>query len=256
METFQTFHIAIPSYKRVAKLKKQTLSFLESQCVDWSKVTIFLKDNEELVSYSRDISGVNFVVCNTKNLAEKRSFIRKYYPVNENILSIDDDIKQIKFLDAEVKFIPFVNRMFALCKEHNATLWGIYPTYTTNMFYNKERVAIGLQFINGCFYGFINDSTVEYPIDILKSGQEDVWLSLYLYERDKSVLRYEGASVNTHFFGEGGLSEARKNFGSEISTSYRFLAETFSSYCSYVIKKNGRPDVRFKKTKRKFISLF
>ena len=252
----QNFQIAIPSYQRVKKLQNQTLTYLRSQSIDWSKVTIFLKDEEELLSYSKDLSGLRLVVCNTKSLAEKRSFIRRYYPANEPILSMDDDIKNLLFLNPDLELVPFVNRMFALCKQEGATLWGIYPTYATNMFYNKERVAIGLQFINGCFYGFLNDPTIQYPTELFQSGQEDVWLSLYLYNRDKVVLRYEGASPYTWNFGEGGLTEARKKYGSEIETSYRYLAEKFSSYCSFKIKKNGRPDVQFKKTKRRFISLF
>lgn len=243
------FQIAIPSYQRANKLKNQTLAYLKTQDIDFSKVTIFLKNQEEYDTYAQEISGVKMVICNNKSLVEKRTFINKYYPVGERVVSFDDDIKDICFLvDKQQKLIPFIERMFELTIQEQASLWGIYPTYTTNLFYNQDRVTIGFQFIQTTFCGFINKQ-LEFDPYYIES--EDEWLSLYLYKTEGKTLRYEGASAKTQRFAAGGLQEMRRTH--DLIPIKQKLEADFPELCKYKIKKNGRPDIVFNRIKRKVI---
>ena len=247
------FEIAIPSYKRSQKLKNQTLAFLRTQPVEWNKITVFLKNDEELASYSNDISGVKFVVCHTEGLAQKRTFIRSYYPEGTLVLGLDDDIKRLKSV-RPLEFVPFVERMFELAQQEGCSMWGLYPTNTTNLFYNKDRIAIGFQFLVSCFYGFVA-RPLTYP-EFVASGQDDKWLSLYTYKQEGKLLRYEGAVPDTTYQAVGGLSSVRKEHADKVEDGYKKLAEMFPDLCKYKIKKNGRPDVIFKRTNRIFIPLY
>ena len=248
------FQIAIPSYQRAQKLKAQTLNYLRNQDVDWSKITVFLKDEQELAEYRKDISGVKFVVCHTNGLAQKRSFIRSYYPEGTRVVGFDDDIKRIKFLNKSQELVPFINRMFELAEQEACSMWGIYPTNTTNMFYNQDRVAIGFQFVVSCFYGFVA-RPLSYP-DFVSSGQDDKWLSLTLYKQEGKLIRYEGCCPDTTYQAKGGLAQLRKDNAEAVAEGYRQLAHLFPDLCQYKIKKNGRPDVVFKRKVRRFIPLY
>jgi hypothetical protein len=244
------FEIAIPSYQRVEKLQKQTLAYLRTQQIDLNKVTVFVKNQEEYDLYTKQITDIRFVISNNRSLAQKRTFINNYYPEGTRIVCFDDDIKRIKFLNKEQQLLPFINRMFELCEQENTSIWGIYPVNQTNMFYCKDRVAIGLFYIVANFYGFINKK-IQFP-DIGES--EDLWLSLYLYQTEGKLIRYEGACPDTQYRGKGGYTEARKTL--DIAKIKQEIVAEYPTLCKYVIRKNGRPDVVFNRGKRRYINLY
>ena len=248
------FQIAIPSYKRSQKLNEKTLAYLRTLPVEWDKITVFLNSEEELADYKKDISGVRFAVVGGSGIATARTFIRSYYPENTNVLNLDDDIKTIRFLNPDVKPIPLFNRMFELLREQNCSLWGIYPTNTTNMYYNKDRVAIGFQYILGACFGWIN-KPLQYP-EYLNYTLDDRWLSMYCYKQDGKVLRYEGCSAYTNNYSKGGLEEVRKNYRDRWVAAGQTLEAQYPDLCKYQVKKNGKPDVVFKRMNRVFIPLY
>lgn len=238
---------AIPSYQRSKKLKDKTLSFLERVGVPKENITIFLKNSEEENIYKQDISGYKFVVCNTSNLVEKRNFITKYYPLETKIIGIDDDIQGIQFLSPDRTFLPTVNRLFEICQEENCTAFGFYPTTTSNNFYLKERVALGLQYICFACYGFINKGL---QIPDCYYINHDHFYSCYMYQLEGKTIRYEGASIKTQYFAKGGLTEARAK--GELEKLKRQLVSEYPSLVRFVLKKNNRPDVVFKRIPRAF----
>lgn len=243
------FEVAILSYQRAEKLKASTLRNLIAHSVDLDRVAIFVNNEEEKTNYERDISGVKIVACNTSTLCETKSFVNQYYPVGTHIVSLDDDIQEIRFLNNDKTLIATLNRMFELLHEENATLFGVYPCYTSNNFYMKERVAVGFQFIIGMMFGYINKGTV-YP----EVCPEDKWLSCELYKQDGKTLRYEGLVIKSRHFAPGGLTDYRKK--NDMIDKHRKLENCFPDLLVYITKRNDVPDVNLKRMKREFRPLF
>ena len=245
------FEVAIPSYQRVKKLKTQTLPFLERVGIPRERITIFLKNIEEANVYVPEISGYRFKICNNKNIWEKRNFIIDYYPIGQKVLGMDDDIQDVKFLDETKDFISVVNRMFKLCEEQNCSTFGFYPITTSNNFYLKERVASGLQYICWALYGFINRG-VKIPEEYMLI--DDRWWSCYWYRREGKTLRYEGASIKTVYFSSGGMSEIRSQ--KQVEPVLKLLEKEYPECVKFQVKRNGRPDVVFKRIQREFLELY
>jgi hypothetical protein len=241
------FEIAIPSYQRPKKCKETTLAYLHSQQIDPTRITLFLKNEEELKAYAEEISGIKMVVCLNRNLNEKKTFINQYYPEGQNVLNMDDDIKEVVFLDPTRRFVSVINRLFDLLQEEKCSLFGVYPVHTSNNYYLKERVAVGLNFCIGQLSGFINQKIVFPP---LFCGKEDKWLSLYLYEKEGKTLRYEGACCKSNNNAPGGLTEFRAT--GEIEEEAKALVALFPSLTKFKVKANGDPDVVFNRLPRVF----
>lgn len=238
---------AIPSYQRPKKLKDQTLSFLERNQVPRQNITIFLRNQEQANLYKEDVSGYKIVITDTPNLIQKRNFITKYFPLGTKIISIDDDIKDIQFLDKNKNFLSTIERLFKQIEREGCSAFGFYPTTTTNNFYLKERVAFGLQYICFACFGFLNQG-LQIP-DCHNLG-DDHFYSLYMYEKEGKTVRYEGASIKTTYFSKGGLSEARKN--GDLKGAFEALQQKYPHLIKLVEKKNGRPDLSFSRLKREF----
>lgn len=245
------FQIAIPTYQRARKVKECSLAYLSSQGIDPDCITLFLKNNEEYNLYSEELSGVRLVVCHTQTLNDKKTFINQYYPLGTKVLNLDDDIRDMVFLDPEKRFLPVMTRMFELLVEHEMELFGVYPTHTTNKFYLKDRVAIGHNFCIGQCSGFINTGRV-FPTQFC--GKEDKWLSLVNTQTKGGSLRYEGVSCKTTNNAKGGLSEFRKT--ADIQADAKALAAAFPELCSYKVKKHTEGDVIFTRLPRRFRDLF
>lgn len=243
--------VAIPSYNRVKILKEKTLNMLLTEGFDPKDIYVFLKNEEQLEQYKAGIeSPLNWVVCHNQNLSDKRTFIRRYFAEGEEILSIDDDVKRIKFLKPQ-PLKQFVSRMFELLKQEKLTAFGIYPVNQTNMFYCKDRVVKGSVYLVGSFYGFLNKQAEEWPT---VCDKEDKWFSCKRITEDGAVLRYEGCCADTSFYAKGGLSEYR-TLQSEEEYSKR-ICNQFPELVKYTLKKNNHPDVKFLRKKNTILSLY
>jgi hypothetical protein len=240
--------IAIPSYNRASVLKSKTLAYLLREGYNPSEIYIFLKNNEQLELYKKEITTpVNWVVCNNQTICDKRTFIRNYFPVDEEILSVDDDIKSLKMINPQ-PLKTLVEKMFILTLKEGLTSWGIYPV--NNLFYCQERVVRGSVYICACFCGFINKQQEPYPNLFSK---EDRWSSCLRIALDGAVLRYEGACPDTTYYAKGGLSEIR-DFQTEEAHS-RAVESLFPHLVRYKLKKNNHPDVEFIKKPRDYLVL-
>lgn len=244
------FVVAVPSYRRKDKLQKQTLAFLEQQKVPKDRITIFLANQEEYDEYKSALPDYCLVV-GKQSLSDQRLFISHYYPIGTKVVSLDDDIKKIKFLRPDLDFITLGNLMFQHCQTENLTFWGIYPV--NNLYYCHDRVRKGGLYIANCAFGFI--STHDLSEWLPKDGtKEEVWHTLYRIQKEGSVLRYEGACPDTQYYGSGGLSTTRTVEKEKADSLY--VASLFPALCSYVDKKNGHPDVKIKRFVLSTYSLF
>ena len=242
------FQVAIPSYNRQKKLRDQTLALLESEGFDPARITIFVADEEERKKYEEVLKPGTYskLVVGVLGLAQQRNFIQDYYPQDELVLQLDDDIKKVKMLHQR-PLIPLMNQLFAEAKKEGCNLWGIYPV--NNLFYCKERVIVGKMFIVGCFWGMINKKDFQIPVSIA----EDKWRTLFRYVTDGATLRYEGMCPDTVYNAKGGLYEHRNlHFTQET----RHVLDDFPTLCHLKTKKNGKPDIHWKPQTKKIYSLY
>ena len=150
---------------------------------------------------------------------------------------MDDDIRKIKMLDPK-PFSLLCEVMFSHCHAEDANLWGIYPV--NNLFFCKERVLKGRYYIIGCCCGFINQKDMGFWLS--SNGKDDAYFSLFRYSRDGAVLRYEGACPDTDYYASGGINATRTK-EREREDSLAIVA-MFPTMASYVVKKNGHPEVK------------
>lgn len=245
------FVVAIPSYQRPEKLRDTTLKYLSSEQIDPQQITIFVASEIEKRLYETILTPGTYsrLVVGVPTISRQRQFIRDFYPEGTQILSIDDDIKKLKFLNPR-PLIEVANQLFQLTKEELCTLWGIYPV--NNLFFCKERVIKGRAYIIGCCYGFINKKDCVYP---QVCGVEDKWMSIKRAALDGAVIRYEGICPDTSYYASGGLSELRKQTDHELNVCRKVIAE-FPDDCSLILKKNGHWEVNYKTKVLKKRSLF
>lgn len=240
--------VAIPSYKRAETLLAKTLPLLERYNIPKEKITVFVASEEEEKIY-KDVIGDYKIVVGIKGMGNIRNFITSYYPEGTHIVNIDDDIKSFVEYDETLprKEKPLENlkavidRGFEECQKSAAKLWGIYPV--PNGRFMKPNVTTKLKYIIGSFWGCIN-SGIQVSLD----DKEDFERSILYYERDKKVVRINYISPITQYYKEkGGMQEDRTK--QRIEDSARFLAETYSTYCSLnTKKKSGIMEVRLKST--------
>jgi len=221
--------IAIPSYNRPETLKKKSVAYLLNEGFQATEIFVFLRDQDQLHLYQSvfDIS-LNFVVCNTSTLPQKRQFISDYFDKDEEVFSLDDDIRRLKMVQPRPLKV-LLAQLFKMLRDNNLNIWGIYPL--NNLYFCREKYKVGKQFINSCFYGFINRKDFIYPP---LSLMEDVYFSCFRSEKDGGVLRFDGACPHTDFFAIGGLSSTRTPELEEETC--KILIETFPHLLEY--KKN------------------
>ena len=241
--------IAIPSYNRASILKSKTLAYLLKEGYDPSEIYIFLKNNEQLEIYKKEIqTPVNWVVCHNENICDKRTYIREYFEKGDEILSVDDDIKTVKMLHP-IPLQTLVEKMFSHVRREGLSLWGIYPV--NNLYYCNERVVKGSVYICACFCGFINKEQEPYPNIFSK---EDRWSSCIRIKLDGAVLRYDGACPDTNYYcAKGGLSEIRDIDAEEMHA--REVEKLFPDLVKYKLKRNGHPDVKFINKPREYFNV-
>ena len=234
--------IAIPSYQRPEKLLRYTLAFLKSEKVKSDIITIFVANQKEYEEYREVIPADYKIVVGRKGISQQRLFIRNYFPENQKIVCLDDDIRKIKYLRTELNFKLLCDRMFAYCEQESLSTWGIYPV--NNLFFCKDRVLKGRFYIIGCCYGYINKHDIQDWLPE-KGTKEDFWYSLDRISKEGAVLRYDGACPDTIYYAKGGLSEVRTKEVEE--TEAKQIANMFPAFCTLHHKKNGHTDPKIKR---------
>jgi hypothetical protein len=203
-----SYVIAIPSYNRPDGLRDKTLTMLRENNIPKNKIYVFLHNQEQADLYKKvipsDLYGHIVVTNLNKGIVGQRNFITDYFKENQHILSLDDDVENILKLkgDKLVKSYELENiihKGFELCKQHNYTLWGLYPV--ANAFYmkNPKEYTTDLRFIIGAFYGFINKKRYsDLPI------KHDYDLSIQAYLNDSGLIRFNHITFKTKYYNNKG----------------------------------------------------
>ena len=236
--------IAIPSHKRSNVIKSKVLTFLEKHNIDKKLIHIFVA-HDEFYDYKDKLEEYNIVV-GAKGIGKQREAISNYFPDNQLIVSIDDDV--VDLLDKGKPLIDlnsFINQTFHLLESNNLTLAGVYPS--RNPFFCKDTITIDLRFVIGQFKCFINKNHLEKrDYELL----EDYESTLRHYFYSGGVLRYNYILVKANYNTlSGGLKEYR-TLEKKINEVNRFKIQ-YPNYCN--IKKSGSDISLIKNPKRDVI---
>ena len=170
---------AIPSYGRPQQLVDKTLAFLNKHNINKKDIYIFVVDEEKSI-YIDSINDSDYnIIVGLHGIAAQRSFINTYFEEDELILSLDDDLTDIMFLDRDVlapveDFKFLLDSMVEMMNSSGLNLCGCYPVQ--NAYFMRDKITTQLRFCIGQFLLYYNKK------DVLSSeceGKEDYEMSLY-----------------------------------------------------------------------------
>jgi hypothetical protein len=237
--------IAIPSYKRSQELPKKTLATLERYNVPIDKIYVFVVP-EEIDLYKETCPGYQ-IVSGVLGLVNQRTFIENYFPLNSNILFMDDDISDIFTLSPTntrisiSDFEQFVSDGFRRMEEIGATIWSIYPVNNTMFMSKSKSETIGLTYCVGAFYGQKNTRDIHLTTG---DGVEDRERTILRFLRDGRVLRLNHFGLKTKYFAAGGLMASDRQTRHQIASE--LLVQRYPSLVRLKVRKNGYTDAQIK----------
>ncbi len=244
--------IAIPSYKRSETINKKTLNLLRKSDINIKeKVYIFVADEDEYKIYKETLNenDYNSLIIGRPTLKAQRNFILDYFPLNTNIIHLDDDLIETMggYKDSETKEIIkkeifSLNQVFTSgfeeCQKVGASLFGYYPVY--NRFFMSNTISYNLTYIVGAVYGIINQKDKQY---VSTDDKEDFERSIKCFINDKKVVRFNFIAFKTKYYKEpGGLQETRTP--ETIKQGAEYIVNTYPDFSKIKIKKNGVYEIR------------
>jgi hypothetical protein len=211
------------------------------QKIPMGMITIFVASEEEKKKYLEVLGSVWTIVVGVPGLGSQRLFIRNFFPEETRILTLDDDIKSIKFLK-EISLLELARRMFLITEKEKVSTWGIYPV--DNLYFCNDRVVKGNFYIVGCCYGFINKHDItEWSSTV--GVKEDCWYSLKRIVLDGAVIRYDGCCPHTTYYARGGLYDQRNTQIEQLQS--HLIVDQFPTLATFKLKKNGHPEVKIRR---------
>ena len=233
------YRIAIPSYSRADTIVQKTLYTLAMFDFPADMIDIFvIPDQKNMYEQRIPTDLYDKLIVGVPTLAGQRSFIQHYYPMDQKILMMDDDISNFKIKNLDMSLMEQFSWLFLQLEKNNCNLFGVYPA--SNLYFMKDKLQKGLHYCIGSCFGIINKKDLAAPMD----EKEDYYMTLQRYQTDGAVLRYCGISpVTTYWKGKGGMNETRTN-ESELAGA-NLMKQLFSDTVSLVYrKKGGRWDLK------------
>ena len=226
--------VAIPSYKRAGTIAKKTLNFLKVSKYPAERIHIFVADDEEYKDYKRLVPEELYgeIIVGVKGLCPQRNFISSFYPDDEILVQMDDDVITIK---CHLPFLTLIEMATASLYGRTAGLWGVLPNDDGRRF--KEATTSHLTHILGSYFVIRNHRSIVMTY----TEKEDMERSILYFRRYGSVLRYQNAGVATRYAkGEGGLQTPGRL--DRIKLEIKRFETEFPGYVS-VVQKKGVPDI-------------
>jgi len=241
--------VAIPSYKREEIISKKSLKTLKDGGVSASKIFIFVANEEERDNYEAAVPKDLYhkIVVGVKGITNQRKFIVKYFPENQYVISIDDDVEQIERMKGPEKLVKikdvdgFFKDAYQDLKKHGLNIWGIYPV--RNPFFMKPNTSTGLKFIIGVLRGFINRHSKDLEPSPSAEGKEDYEQSVLYFKKDGGVVRYNNITTKTKFLSEGGLGKERFDMNKKAA---EYMKKTYPDLVTVFHRKNGMTEIKLK----------
>jgi len=238
--------IAIPSYGRPLGLQLKTLKMLHDNGIPASKIYIFVVGEQyDLYEKALVADSYNCLVIGEPGITAQRRFIRNFFDKGQQVVSMDDDLESIDLtLTHWTSLSRFIEDAFLVCLDKKSTLWGVYPTY--NRFFREKRpgVNIGLNFIIGHLYGFINNPDKEMDTNPLNTQKEDYENTIKHYISAGKVIRFDRVAAQTRYMGNAGGLGKRKDRLEAIEADAKRFCEEYPQYTKLKQRKNGQYEVK------------
>lgn len=147
--------------------------------------------------------------------------------------------KPIKDLDG------FIKSAFALCKEKQAYLWGVYPI--ANAYFMTDTVTTDLRFIVGPMWGMINRHLDELKLTL--DEKENTQRTLQYFTKDGVVIRFNNIGIETNYYAnKGGMQAEGKTRAEQAMKSAQILHATYPSLTRIFARaKTGFSEVKLLK---------
>ena len=234
--------LAIPSLSRPCALKKKTLQLLDTYNIPKSSIYVFVVENEYEIYKTVIGEGYN-LVCGVHGIAAQRNFISNYFEFDTYILSMDDDIENVMFLDDDIDLTSvnnlklIINFMINTMDSAEVNLCGVYPI--ANAFYMRDNVTTDLRFCIGGLFLYRNKRLM---VDTASESKEDYALTIKYFIHDDAVLRFNNLTFKSKKHTCGGLGKDRDTMNAYAAS---YLVNTYPSVCVY--RKNSVTEVRLKR---------
>ena len=234
--------LAIPSLSRPCALKKKTLQLLDTYNIPKNSIYVFVVENEYEIYKTVIGEGYN-LVCGVHGIAAQRNFISNYFEFDTYILSMDDDIENVMFLDDDIDLTSvnnlklIINFMINTMDSAEVNLCGVYPI--ANAFYMRDNVTTDLRFCIGGLFLYRNKRLM---VDTASESKEDYALTIKYFIHDDAVLRFNNLTFKSKKHACGGLGKQRDTMNAYAAS---YLVNTYPSVCVY--RKNSVTEVRLKR---------
>lgn len=234
--------IAIPSYKRHKYLGDKTLKTLHNFGYEIKDIDIFVGNDEEYELYKSEYPEYNIIV-GVVGMRQIREFIFNYYDEGTHVLSLDDDIIDIKMKNPNeyeksclVKLDnlkEIIDKGFKQCIENNTILWGIYPC--DNHGFMKNNITTHLAFCVGWMWGCIIDKEC---LKLNISQYEDYERTVKVFKKYGKVIRLNNICAKTKYNNNiGGMCD--DNRINIMKRDLEILKELYSDYIIIKTKKSS-----------------
>lgn len=246
-----SYVIAIPTYNREVTIVNKTLKTLKRGLIDPSKIFIFVADTEQLDKYGFVPKELyNEIIVGELGINNQRKFITNYFPENQYIVSIDDDVDSLCMLkDKKLIGVENLDQFFLdaykLMEKEKLFIWGVYPV--NNTFFMKDAITTDFKFIVGVLFGYINRKLKNLEPSTEIQVKEDYELSILYYKLDGGVIRYNNVTAKTKYYAIGGCGKDRIE-QNKIASEY--LQKTYPDLVSIFVRKNGNAELKLKRKKR------
>ena len=238
--------IAIPSYKRHKYLGDKTLKTLHNFGYEIKDIDIFVGNDEEYELYKSEYPEYNIIV-GVVGMRQIREFIFGYYDEGAHVLSLDDDIIDIKMKNPNedeksclVKLDnlkEIIDKGFKQCIENNTILWGIYPC--DNHGFMKNNITTHLSFCVGWMWGCIIDKECLKQDPRMVGNFEDYERTVKVFKKYGKVIRLNNICAKTKYNKpeSGGMNIGDRSIG--MRNDLEILKELYSDYIIIKNKKSS-----------------
>lgn len=237
-----TYQIAIPSYNRAEVLAAKTLPMLKRYNIAPDIITVFVANAEEDAKYKAILPKNMYgkIVVGEKGVMAIRNFITNYYPIDAEVVSMDDDLDGFAEAVSLEKAEPvaslklMIKKGFALCRKHKYHVWGIYPMKNPHWMFNMVEVSTDLKFLIGHCFGFINQKVLTHI-----NYKEDYERSIEYALRDGGVIRFNHICALTKFGSKGGVDKTAKERIPTYNKEIEFLMSKYPGLVRLNSRREG-----------------
>lgn len=247
-----SFKVAIPSYRRSDVIRDKTLETLRRGGVAISDIYIFVTDDEQ-EAYEKACNGYQIIV-GLKGLVEQRAFIQGFFPLDTNIVMIDDDVTQIyqpvsEKTKEEITDLPSLFcRMILRMGIEKVTICGCYPVDNIKFSYGNKEVTTDFKYLIGVLTILKNKKDPELLVDPSDLLHEDKIRTLKYYQKEGKSLRFNHVCFKTSYYAKGGICSAVEDRLTKHSEKSEELCKKYPGF--FRIKKTRTSkvvDIAFKK---------